>query len=201
MPKSDITVVITSVGRPRKDLLVRAIQSVQEQTLEPDSIVISIDTEHQGAAFTRQRGFEQVNTPLVAWLDDDDEFKPQHLERLHDTMVEQDVDLVYPWYDVIHGSDPLTIEGRPWSAYNMGLFPITYLVKSEVVRAAGGWAPSGWTPEASTHAGEDWGLQCRMRDNDVQMYHLNERTWHWHHQTGNSAGLPTRVDWDSDAST
>lgn len=195
MAKSDVTVVITSVGRPRAELLVRALQSVQAQTLEPDSIVISIDTEHQGAAFCRQRGFEQVNTEFVAWLDDDDEFKPQHLQRLVETLREQDCDLVYPWYDVIHGSDPLTIEGRPWAADNMGLFPVTYLVKAEAVRQAGGWTPNGWTPEASTHAGEDWGLQCRMRDNGVEMYHLNERTWNWIHGTGNTSGLPGRVDW------
>lgn len=195
MPKSDITVVITHVGRPRADLLLRAIQSVQAQTLEPDSIVVSIDTPREGAAYCRQRGFEQVTTPLVAWLDDDDEFKPQHLERLRDTMIEQDADLIYPWYDVVNGSDPLTIEGRPWAADNMGLFPVTYLVKSEVVRAAEGWAPAGYTPEAPSHGGEDWQLQCRMRENGAVMYHLNERTWNWWHQTGNSSGLPDRVNW------
>lgn len=182
------------MGRPRADLLLRAIASVSAQTLQPDSIVISIDTERQGAAYCRQRGFEQVNTPLVAWLDDDDEFKPQHLERLRATMVEQDVDLVYGWYDVINGGDPLTIEGRPWAADNMGLFPVTYLVKSECVRDAGGWAPAGYEPEAPSHGGEDWQLQCRMRDNGVVMYHLNERTWHWIHGA-NTSGLPHRVNW------
>lgn len=196
MSTSEITVVITSIGRPRAALLQRAIASVQAQTLEPDSIVVSIDTPRHGAPFCRQRGFEQVNTPLVAWLDDDDELKPNFLERLRDTMVEQDVDLVYPWYDVINGSDPLPIEGRPWSSYNMGLFPVTYLVKAECVRAAGGWAPPGYEPEAPSHGGEDWQLQCRMRDNGVQMWHLNERLWNWWHQTNNSSGLPSRVNWD-----
>lgn len=195
MPKSDITVVITHMGKPRADLLPRAIASVQNQTLEPDSIVVSIDTPREGAAYCRQRGFEQVRTKYVAWLDDDDEFKPQHLERLRDTLIEQDADLVYGWYDVINGGDPLTIEGRPWAADNMGLFPVTYLVKADAVREAGGWAPAGYVPEAPSHGGEDWQLQCRMRDNGVQMYHLNERTWNWYHMTGNTSGLASRVAW------
>lgn len=195
MSQSDITVVITHMGKPRADLLPRAIASVQNQTLEPDSIVVSIDTPREGAAYCRQRGFEQVKTPLVVWLDDDDELYPTFLERLRDTLIEQDVDLVYPWYDVINGGDPLTIEGRPWAADNMGLFPVTYLVKTDAVREAGGWAPAGYVPEAPSHGGEDWQLQCRMRDNGVTMYHLNQRLWAWHHQTGNSAGLPSRVAW------
>lgn len=197
MAASDITVVITSVGKPRAELLQRAIRSVQAQTLEPDSIVISIDTPREGAAYCRQRGFEQVRTKYVAWLDDDDEMKEQHLQRLKETIEGQDVDLVYPWYDVINGGDPLTIEGRPWTADNMGLFPVTYLVKAQCVRDAGGWAPEGYTPEAPSHGGEDWQLQCRMRDMGVKMYHLNERTWNWWHQTSNTSGLPNRVDWSA----
>lgn len=193
--ESEITVVITSMGKPRAELLQRAIASVSAQTLEPDAIVVSIDTPRQGAAYCRQRGFEQVRTEYVAWLDDDDAFKPQHLQRLKETMLEQDVDLVYPWYDVINGNDPLPIEGRPYHPDNMGLFPVTYLVKADAVRAAGGWAPAGYQPESPTHGGEDWALQCRMRANGVKMFHLNERTWDWWHGTKNSSGLPSRVSW------
>lgn len=202
---SGITVVVTSVGRPRKVRLAAAIASIQEQTLEPDAIVISIDTARQGAAANRQRGTEMVRTPLVAYLDDDDEFGTEHLAKLKAEMDRTGADLVYPWFDVINGTDPFPMhEGKEWNPESPIQFPITYLARTATILAAGGWGevPEGPTHEDGNRAGEDWRLELNLIKVGAKIHHLSERTWRWHHWAtmagdGNSSGLPSRVNWDS----
>lgn len=60
----------------------RAVASVHAQTLQPNTIRVLADTKLEGAAATRNRALLDVDTPWVAFLDDDDEMLPQHLERL-----------------------------------------------------------------------------------------------------------------------
>lgn len=202
---SNITVVVTSVGRPRKMRLQAAIASIQEQTLEPDAIVISIDTDRQGAAATRQRGTEQVRTPLVAFLDDDDVLRPEHLAVLKAELDRTGADLVYPWFDVEGGTDPFPMhEGKEWNPQSPIQFPITYLARTQVILDAGGWAP---VPEGPQHpdgnrAGEDWRLELSLVAAGARIVHLPVRSWIWNHWVtmagdGNSSGLPSRVNWDS----
>lgn len=198
MTHSGITVVICSVGKPRMELLTRAMRSAQSQTLEPDAIVVSIDTRRQGAAWNRQRGFELVNTELVAFLDDDDELKPEHLQRLHDHLELTGADLVYPWFDVIGGTDPFPMHfGKEFDPVSPRLFPITYLARTDKIRAAGGWAPQGFTPETMNRSGEDWALELNLIEIGAKIVHLPERTWFWYHNSGNTSGMAGRVHWDA----
>lgn len=196
--KSEITVVITSVGKPRLGLLGRALASVMTQTLEPDNIIVSIDTERQGAAVTRQRGTDAVCTPLVAYLDDDDEMNPDHLELLKAELLRTGADLVFPWFDVIGGTDPFPMhEGKPWNNEVPTQFPITYLARMAAIRKAGGWAtvPEGPAHEDGNRAGEDWRLQLHLIETGAVIVHLPMRTWRWHHDSANSSGLPGRIKW------
>lgn len=200
--KSDITVVITTVGRPRRLLLRRALESVWRQTLQPDAIVVVQDTERRGAAWNRQAGTDMVRTDLVAYLDDDDEMYPHHLESLREAM-NDDTSLIYPWFDVAGGTDPFPhLFGCDWEVHR-GQVPVTFLARVDDIRAAGGWTNFGrWEDEgeldpAGNRAGEDYQLILRMHDNLLaKIQHLPERTWLWHHDSGNSSGLPSRVDWN-----
>lgn len=92
----NISVVIPTIGRPA---LKRAIESVLAQTIEPAEILVMADTldpitlpEHPsvrlirvgpgaGGNVARQTGIELASSELVALLDDDDEWLPQHLEN------------------------------------------------------------------------------------------------------------------------
>lgn len=193
-----ITVVITTVGAPRAHLLPRAVASVEAQIRPPDRIVISTDTERRGAAHNRQAGTDQVETDLVAYLDDDDEFYPEHLALLEDHLEETGSDLVYPWFDVVGGADPFPMHfGQPWNPDRPVQFPVTYLARVEPIRQAGGWVP---IPEGAVHAdgnraGEDWDLQMRLLTAGAKIRHLPLRTWLWHHDSGNTSGLPGWVQW------
>jgi glycosyltransferase involved in cell wall biosynthesis len=77
----NVTVAIPSIPG-REQLLARALESVAAQTTAPRRILVHTDTERHGAAWTRNRLLRQVRTGWVAWLDDDDELLPNHLEVL-----------------------------------------------------------------------------------------------------------------------
>lgn len=205
--KPGITVVIPSIP-VRDEELVRAAESAEAQTLRPVDILIETDHERVGAALNRDRGLARVGTEWVAFLDDDDELYPQHLERLLETALRTGADLVYPWYDVKGGTDPFPQwEGVPWSNDATHQVPITVLARTEAIRAVGGysyaWDPSqgtdpGLDPDGN-RAGEDYRLILRMVARGLKIVHHNERTWAWHHHglgapgvPGNTSGLPSR---------
>lgn len=200
-----ISVVIPTVA-PRRAMLREALRSVADQTLAPDAIIIQEDVNREGAAVTRQKGTDRVDTDTVAFLDDDDVLYPQHLERLHATMQETGADLVYGWFDVQGGTDPFPqFEGLPWDSAVPRQFPVTYLARTEAIRVAGGWT-DGWDPanaenpgtdEYGNRAGEDFRLTLRLVANGAKIVHLPERTWGWRHHVGNTSGLPSRVHWNA----
>lgn len=196
---SDLTVVITTIPT-RKIRLRKAIRSVKQQTLLPFEIIIQEDTEKQGAPFNRDNGLARVTTPYVAFLDDDDYFYPQHLERLYNAIKEQDADIVYSWFDVEGGTDPFPENfGRPWDNDNPVQTTVTTLCKTETVRNAGGFSNTyGLTEEQlATFAqgntiGEDFRMVMSARQNGAKIYHVPERTWAYVHWHGNTSGMPDR---------
>jgi glycosyltransferase involved in cell wall biosynthesis len=78
----DITVVVPTIPPRRHTVLNRAVHSVLNQTLPPAAVSIVPDIRREGAWATRDRGLQAVRTPLVAFLDDDDVMRPEHLARL-----------------------------------------------------------------------------------------------------------------------
>lgn len=112
----------------------RALESVLAQTRRPDHILVvddaSVDetvdivrgftdqgvqlikrSRNGGPGAARQSGFDRVNTPLVAFLDQDDEWRPHALELLVRVMVEnQGVKLAY-------GGVQFFNEGLPGECY------------------------------------------------------------------------------------
>jgi hypothetical protein len=75
------TVVIpVSPKHKREGLYHEAIQSVQNQTIPTDYILV-FDDEGRGAAWARNIGTAQVKTPFVVWLDADDRLKSGFVEQ------------------------------------------------------------------------------------------------------------------------
>ena len=193
-----ITVVITTYP-DRSEFLQRAIASVMAQTLQPHAIIIANDHDKIGAAANRDRGLALVKTEWVAFLDDDDEFEPIHLQRLKAHADATEACLVYPWFNVVGGSDPFP------HLYGLKYTPdtqttITFLARTVCLRRAGGFSRD-WDETVGNdpgvdplgnRAGEEYRLVRRMWNDACFIEHLPQRTWKWHHHGKNTMGLPGR---------
>src|SRR5262245_21069253 len=101
--KYDVTVAIPSIP-VRSQLLRRAVDSVLTQTYTSlAGLSIAIDDHREGAGITRQRALDGVNTEWTAFLDDDDEFMPNHLSALMNHAQETEADYAFSWFEVIGG--------------------------------------------------------------------------------------------------
>lgn len=72
--------VIIPVGPYHKDIVRDAVESVRQQTVDCDVIVIQ-DSEGKGAGWARNKGLQRVRTPFVVFLDADDFLAPMFVER------------------------------------------------------------------------------------------------------------------------
>jgi len=189
---SGITVVIPTIPTRRQTYLHRALDSVLQQTLSPDALIVEVDHRHAGAAATRNAGLEKVTTPWVAFLDDDDEFLPEHLALCRTHAMLTGADMVYPWFEVPEGWDPFPDrEGQafdPVVLETRNTIPITVLIKTELIKAVGGFEPKG-PPDNPC---DDWGAWIKVRNAGAKIEHLNRRTWLWHWHGGNTSGRGDR---------
>src|SRR5690349_12531543 len=187
---SDITVVIPTIP-PRTGLLQRAIASVQVQTLPAGALSIAVDTERQGAAGTRARALTGVRSAWTAFLDDDDEFRTEHLQKLAAHAEETNADFVYSWFDTVpYGHDPFpeSFLTMPWLPDQPRHTTITVMVRTELAQQVS-FDLRASTPE---FANEDWAFILECNRLGVISHLCNEKTWLWHHDSGNTSGLPTR---------
>lgn len=201
--RESIAVVIATIPG-REQLLDRALASVERQFRQPDQVVVELDQERTGAAATRNRALAKVECDLVAWLDDDDEFRRNHLSACSFVLErEPDVDLVYPRPVMVGGTDPtaVTVGGqwvRPWGVEfkkeqemhlrTKGSFiPITFLARMDKVRATGGF-PEGRTLPDGRYQGEDERFLIALLDVGARFQHLDVPTWVWHVHQDHTAG-------------
>jgi glycosyltransferase involved in cell wall biosynthesis len=175
---------------PRATLLRRALGSVYQQTLPADEIVVVPDVEHRGAAATRNLAVERATSEWVAFLDDDDEFLPQHLELLVQHQSQTGADLVYPWFEIAGGTfDPLGWEGRPFDPVALrqaNYIPVTVLVRRQLLLDAGGFRNRSDGIGGATW--EDWAAWLALLDQGATFSHLPSRTWRWHHHGEHTRG-------------
>lgn len=191
MAENDITVVIPSI--PVRPLyLQRAINSVIQQTYKAAALSIAIDVHREGAAATRQRALEAVQTPWVAFLDDDDAFKPQHLERMIAHALETGADFVYSWFEVVGGRDPFpsTHFTNDWNPADPIETTVTTLVRTGLAKQVGmreAEHEGGTNP--GFNSGEDRRFTLGCMEAGAMISHLKEKTWYWYHHGANTSGL------------
>jgi len=184
-----VTVVIPTLPS-RAEFLAEAIASVQAQTRLPDAIVVVYDLDHEGAAATRSRGLDMVQTEYTAFLDDDDTLYPEHLARMDSSIWRFGADLVYPWFDggeqgivaPLHGQmlSPkglrFTEESREYLLNVDNFIPITFCVRTDLAQSVGGF------PVAQHHnqyAAEDWEFLRKIARTNARIVHHDAITWHW----------------------
>jgi hypothetical protein len=195
--------VITPSIPPRAKMLRRALFSVHAQTLPPAAHNIAYDINREGAPATRQRALDAVTSDIewVAPLDDDDEFKPFHLEALYRHAQETGADMVYSWFELIgqggqsYGDvDPIfpaTHFTNPFNPDNPIETTITVLVRAELAKQVGYKRLN--RGEANTGEDRYFTLECLAAG--AKISHLVQRTWRWSHHGGNTSGLTTKGDW------
>jgi len=198
-----VTVCIPTIpGRER--YLLRAKQSVADQTRPPDHVLVGLDRDRAGAATTRNRLLESVNTDVIAWLDDDDWFGPHHLSACMRVLENGKADLVYPvplmegghdrtatTYQGVFPTSPWGLRWQPELEQHIrdhgSFIPMTHLVRTEAVRRAGGF-PEGGVLASGRYQGEDERYLIAMLDTGAVFEHLDRRTWHWWVNPKSTAG-------------
>lgn len=191
---STVAVVVATIP-DRQHLLARATGSIATQTRPADQVIVEHDYWRTGAAATRNRALAKVDTEWVAWLDDDDELLPNHLDALTREAERTGADLVYPVPSMASGHDPtaVSVNGlwvKPWGVQfgpeqehhlrTQGSFiPVTHLVRTSSVREAGGF-PEGRALPTGRYQGEDERYLVALLDAGARFAHLNTVTWLWH---------------------
>lgn len=184
-----ISVAMASIPPRVGTTLPRALKSIQKQSLLPDAVYISYDVKKEGAPATRQRALEAVKTPWVAFLDDDDEMHPWHLNDLMKAAKEQEADFVYSWFDSPCGFDPFPLNrNKPWNPDDPVETTITVLVRTELAQTVG----FDTLKDYPHGTGEDRRLALGVRDLGGKIYHLVQNTWMWHNCGGNTSGRADR---------
>lgn len=194
--RADVTVCIPSIIG-RKYYLQRALLSVVSQSYRNYSINVRTDTEHIGAIENRNRTIKGVDTEWIAFLDDDDEFLPQHIERLIDCAEGKDADYVYSHFIIQdeHGNEmPDTVLGTFGQKFNPNKptqTTITTLVRTSLVNEVGGFRspPAGATVNGQKF-GEDYQFTLDCLNAGAKIVHLPEKTWIWRHHFRNTSGDP-----------
>lgn len=200
-------VIPTHPRRMRNGMTTRAIQSALGQTLPPTALSVHCDNEGRGVPYCRQMALEANQEPWTAFLDSDDWFMPHHLAALVAAQEESGADYVYSWYQLIRlgqrlrvpvgahdGVFPWTHFSEPWDPENPRQTTITMLVRTELAKEIGFWAPSDEETFPDGHrVGEDWHftLECNRLG---KIYHLPERTWFWEHHGLNTSGRAGQGD-------
>ncbi len=186
-----ITVIIATIPS-RAALLDRALDSVHEQTMQAADVLVQVDVNREGAAATRNRALEAVETEWVAFLDDDDRWYPNHLRLCARAARLNNADVVYPGYDVDGGTDPVGCFGVPFDGgllLRRNFIPVTALARTALVREAGGFQPH---PDEHGDPCEDWGLWLAMHRQGARFFHLPQKTWQWNLAPGSTRGRPDR---------
>jgi hypothetical protein len=188
----DVTVVIPTIP-PRQHYLIRAIESVMRQTEPATAISVAIDNKHSGAWETRNQGLRAVTTTWTAFLDDDDELCPSHIQFLLDRIEEHNLDMAWGWFDVVGGTDPFpTHRGLQYDHEHPHIVPITYIARTELLHA-GIKACGGFLPDTTgSWSVQDMPLINAMCVEGAKLMAFPDTTWLWHHHGQNTSGLPTR---------
>jgi hypothetical protein len=172
-------------------LLGRAVASVRAQTMQPaGGVSIACDLNGDGAATTRQRALDAVETEWVSYLDSDDTFYPHHLETHWRILQESGADVAYSWFD---GNTPFpesTHRGRQLDPAAPHHTTMTLTVRTALAKQVGFVT----RPLHLEWAGEDWAHLLGLIEAGAKFIGTGELTWTYQVHGANTSGLPNRGD-------
>lgn len=195
----DVTAVIPTIPPRMMVSFPLALRSVMQQTHPVSAISVAIDTTKQGAWHTRGRALIGATTEWVAFIDDDDVWYPQHLERLLACAEETGADYTFSWFDLgpgcagaDSGYDPLGHFGKPFDPENPHHTTMNVLVRTELAQQVGFTPPPESDGPNPRVANEDWRFMIGCVQAGAKIVHLPERTWRYNCYPGSTSGLPAR---------
>src|SRR5882757_395441 len=179
--RSTVCAVIPTIPPRSSTLLLSALKSVSIQERPVDQISIAIDNWHDGAWKTRQRAVDAAQTDWIAFLDDDDEWYPQHIDRLLNHAIETDADYVYSYFDTQRTADVLGNFNKTFDPKEPTHTTMTVLVRTQLAQSV------RFTPRAPEHiaGGEDHRFIVGCVKMQAKIVHLPEQTWFWRIHSGN----------------
>lgn len=190
--------VVTPHIPARQFELTRAVASIAAQTHQPDDIIISTDVAHAGSAATRNRALYHAVTTWVAFLDDDDEMLPMHLEVLVENAVRSGSNVVYTGCKVVDSKGMIIPSREEWGRFGQvfdgellqqkAYLPVTSLVHTSLAKQAL-FGPPESDPNSDY---DDWGFYLRLLRLGAVFLHVPEVTWVWNHHGSNTSGRGDR---------
>ena len=209
-PRPTISVITPAhPARLRNGKLLRAQNSVAQQTCLPDAHIITVDVDHEGACATRQRALMMAQTDWVAFLDSDDLFMPKHLEWMMKHALEKEADFVYAWFKILQEfsdgtyrvleEDPIFPPGHflnDWNPDDPIETTITTLVRTKLAQEVGFQTLN----RGESNSGEDRYFTLGCMEAGGKISHLKRKSWYWSHHwvspsiSGNTGGIAGRGD-------
>lgn len=169
-----ITVVIPTI-EGREAMLSEALESCIRQVGGAPSILSKVDVNKVGPATIRNELVELVATPWVVFLDDDDIFHENYLERMIPHLKGGN-GVVYSW--CVEQGFEANLD-RPFDANALrgaNFIPVTTCVRTDLFRQVGGF-PIG-------KAYEDWALWLKLLDAGTRFKCVEEKLWTYRRHAG-----------------
>lgn len=184
-----VTVLIPTMPG-REEMLGEALASVYAQTVAPAAVLVRWSRPERigpvHIAAQRNRLLAAVDTPWVATLDDDDLWRPDHLETVLPVLDFDVTDVVHTWTDPEGTVPRVDVTGWPQpkliAALRAGNFiPSAALIRTETIRAAGGWSESGFDGRryATWATWEDWDCWIRLAEAGARFVTVPKVTWEY----------------------
>jgi hypothetical protein len=109
---------------------------------------------------------------------------PEHVARLISMAAATGADYVFSWFEVVNGFDPFPQHfGKTYDVNDPHHTTVTTMVRTKLAQEVGFRDAGG---------GEDWDFTLRCIELGAKIVHLPQRTWRWHHGTGNTSGRADR---------
>jgi glycosyltransferase involved in cell wall biosynthesis len=194
-----IAVIVRTKDRPH--LLARSLQSLLEQDRKPDEVIIVNDggvaiddivnnfsellihlinnATNQGRARAGNQGVQASQSDVIAFLDDDDRFLPDHLQRLEKAMLAFDAKVAYSGCRLLKRDtlgDKVILQEKAVGQFNEPYDPErlryeNYIPLINLLIHKGLWLDVGGFDE-SFDMFEDWDVLLRLSLH-TSFYHVN----------------------------
>ena len=191
--------VCTATIPPRGALLARAIQSVHQQTVQPEAHIIHVDHGRRGGPAILDEAIASAKSEWVAILDDDDEFLPHHLETLW-ALIEQGADLAFSHFRFGNLQTAGHLEhfrGVPFENEKPRQITKVFLVAKSWWERVGGFSGgfdslSYELDEQGHRIGEDFVFVKKLAALNARILGTGEVTWIYHTDHENTLGMASR---------